>query len=87
VAGTIETLPTSTWPAGHEPFAGAINGVADSGAPFAVPLYPMQPFAADGTGTYCLKIEKLFWLRPGSVAIAAKPAAVGAATAPPSTEM
>src|SRR6202021_4042801 len=47
----------------------------------------MQPFGVVATGTYCVKIDKLFLLMPGSVAMAANPAGVGAATAPPPTEM
>src|ERR1700733_8415028 len=85
--GTIETLPTSTLPAAQLPLAGALKLLNVSAPPAAVPLYVMQPPPAGATGTYCLKMARLVALTPGSLAIAARPAAVGVCTAPPPTEM
>src|SRR5215831_19492399 len=47
----------------------------------------MHPVGAVATGTYFWKIPAFVEFRFGSVAIAARPAAVGACTAPPPTEM
>src|SRR5262250_509756 len=47
----------------------------------------MHPLGDVATGTYFWKIPAFVEFRFGSVAIAAKPAAVGACTAPPPTEM
>ena len=83
----METLPTSTLSAAQVPLAGALKLLNVSEPLPAVPLYVMHPLGVGATGTYRLKTEKFVALRPGSAAIAARPAVVGACTAPPPTEM